>query len=183
MAYSGENNDIIKSKAKINGREIEVSLDSGTTTSVISNSIAKAWNLKVNTSSNYIETSSGKLIQVIGRTEDIIVEFEGLLATISFLITNIKVVNVLLGVDWFKQTGVTLDPKNSKFLLPISKTAQITAKRIAGQQDKFFQSMPTKNYSIEDKGLAAIMKLFEPNESYITHEDVRVFSRGVFVTL
>ena len=40
------------------------------------------------------------------------------MSPVSFLITNIKAVDVLLGLDWFKQTGVIVDPKNSSFMLP-----------------------------------------------------------------
>ena len=76
------------------------------------------WKLNINKSNTFIETSSGDLSPAIGYTDLLEVDFEGLKATVSFLITNIKAVDVLLGLDWFKQTGVIVDPKNSSFMLP-----------------------------------------------------------------
>ena len=118
MAISNDNFDIIKWKAKINDREVVVALDNGATKSVMSLTLVKSWNLSINDSSSIIETSSGEHTESLGCTDTLNTEFEGIQANISFIITNIKAVDVLLGVDWFKQTGVLLDPKNNAFILP-----------------------------------------------------------------
>ena len=81
-------------------------------------SLAKAWNLDIFSSNDIIEASNGEKTNVIGRTKEIRVVFEGLEANVKFIVTNIKAVDVLLGIDWFKQTGVILDPKNESFIIP-----------------------------------------------------------------
>ena len=119
MALTNENLDLIRWHAKVNEIEnVEVALDSGGSRSVISNKLVKDWKLNVNKSNTLIETSSGDLSPAIGYTDFIEINFEGMISKVSFLITNIRTVDVLLGLDWFDQTGVILDPKNRSFMLP-----------------------------------------------------------------
>jgi hypothetical protein len=101
-------------QAKVEQENVEVALDSGGTRSVISHKLVKMWKLNVNKSNTFKETSSGDF----GYTDPLEVDFEWLKASVSFLLTNIKAVDVLLSLDWFKQTGVIVDPKNSSFMLP-----------------------------------------------------------------
>ena len=118
MALSDEDCNIITWNAIIYENEVEVALDSCAQTSIMSYKLARQLMIPINSSNNYIETSSGEKAKAYGKTDLISVEFEGIRAEVRFLITNLKSVNVLLGVDWFKQTGVILDPKNEAFILP-----------------------------------------------------------------
>ena len=133
MSFSDDDLNIIKWKAKINGLEVIVALDNGASKSVMSWELAKNWNVPINKSYSKIETSSGEQVNAIGQTNYLKVEFESIQANVSFLITNIKAVDVLLGVDWFKQTGVLLDPKKNAFILP---QRQISTKEVSSYNEE-----------------------------------------------
>jgi predicted aspartyl protease len=115
MAFT--RNDIPKWTAYIHGNEVQVALDSGAENSVISIQALKRLNLKMRDKNESIETSNGEIVQVKS-TDPIEIVFESIPANLSFNITNLKAVDILLGIDWFKQTGVILDPKNDAFILP-----------------------------------------------------------------
>ena len=118
MALFNKEIDIIRWRALLEGHDVEVALDSGAQTSIISHSLAKKLHININKSNCIIETSDGQHTAVIGETDDLCISFEGIEANIKFTVTPIKAVEVLLGVDWFKQTGVLLDPKNETFIIP-----------------------------------------------------------------
>ena len=115
MAFT--RNDIPKWTAYIHGNEVQFALDSGAENSVISIQALKRLNLKMRDKNESIETSNGEIVQVKS-TDPIEIVFESIPANLSFNITNLKAVDILLGIDWFKQTGVILDPKNDAFILP-----------------------------------------------------------------
>ena len=125
MTLSNRNN-IPKWTATIKGIEVLVALDSGAEVSVMSYNTLKKLKLEAFSTGESIETSSGDLIQVKS-TQPMELIFERIPATISFNVTNLKAVDCLLGIDFFKQTGVILDPKNDSFILPqrVIKTSQL----------------------------------------------------------
>ena len=96
----------------------EVVLDSGGGRSVMSFKLAQSAGVHINETSTMVESSTGDLSQAIGVTNMLKINFEGIISHISFLITNVKSVDILLGNAWFVQSGVLLDPKNRSFMLP-----------------------------------------------------------------
>ena len=125
MTLSTRNN-IPKWIATINGIEVTVALDSGAEKSVISINALNKLNLEAFSTGESIETSNGDYVQVKS-TQPIELIFEAIPATLSFNVTSLRAVDCLLGIDFFKQTGVILDPKNDSFILPrrVIKTNQI----------------------------------------------------------
>ena len=79
---------------------------------------AQSWNLKINKTNTNIGTSTGELAPAIGYTDFLDINFEGIISKVSFIITNIRSVDILLGLDWFEQSGVIVDPRNKSFMLP-----------------------------------------------------------------
>ena len=71
-----------------------------------------------NKAAEHEQTSTGELAPAIGYTDFLEINFEGIISKVSFLITNIRSVDILLGLDWFEQSGVIVDPKNKSFMLP-----------------------------------------------------------------
>jgi flagellar biosynthesis chaperone FliJ len=103
--------------AQINGINVQVILDSGAIRSFISKSLADKLNLKVAQNGRHIETATGEIANV-SSTQPVEIIFESIPAIIEFNITNIASIQVALGKDWFKQTGVLVDPRNDAFILP-----------------------------------------------------------------
>lgn len=110
--------EIITCPIKLDGRQAKAALDSAAHVSIISQSLAKQLELEFNNADDTIETSTGEKFKVEGITNEIEVELDNTKAKIKFLITNITIFDILLGLDWFDQTGVLLDPKNGKYIIP-----------------------------------------------------------------
>ena len=124
--------DLIKWHAKINHvKNVEVVLDSGGTRSVMSLKFAQSMGLNINRTNYMVESSTGDLSQAIGVTDSLEVNFECIISNISFLVTNLKSVDILLGNDWFDQSGVLLDPRNRTFMLPNREWNQRKSKQYA----------------------------------------------------
>jgi len=109
--------ELPKWTAQINGINVQVILDSGAIRSIISKSLANKLKLKVTQNGRHIETATGEIANV-SSTQPVEIIFESIPAIIEFNITNIASVQVALGKDWFKQTGVLVDPRNDAFILP-----------------------------------------------------------------
>ncbi len=87
--------------AEINGQQVGVALDNCCTQSCISMQMCKQLKLDIKACSSEIDTSGGST-KPYGQSEHIGVTFEGIHATVSFLVTKMTAVDVLLGIDWFK---------------------------------------------------------------------------------
>ena len=123
---------LIRWHAKINHvKNVEVVLDSGGTRSVMSLKFAQSMGLNINRTNYMVESSTGDLSQAIGVTDSLEVNFECIISNISFLVTNLKSVDILLGNDWFDQSGVLLDPRNRTFMLPNREWNRIKSKQYA----------------------------------------------------
>jgi hypothetical protein len=109
--------ELPKWTAQINGINVQVILDSGAIRSIISKSLADKLKLKINQNGRHIETATGEIANV-SSTQPVEIIFESIPAIIEFNVTNIASVQVALGKDWFKQTGVLVDPRNDAFILP-----------------------------------------------------------------
>ena len=142
MTLSNQDHDLIRWNAEINKVSgVEVALDSGGTRSVISLKLVQDWNLNINNTTTMIENSNGDIKPAIGFTDLLEVNFEGIVSTVSFLITNIKAVDVLLGLDWFAQSGVILDPKNKSFMLPVRHITAAKSEHTYNDEDDLIHSL------------------------------------------
>ncbi|RNA07489.1 hypothetical protein BpHYR1_025157, partial [Brachionus plicatilis] len=65
-----------------------------------------------------INTADGSTNKVIGVTEEIELKVEETVANLSLIITNVSHIKVLLGLDWFDQTKVVLDPARRILKIP-----------------------------------------------------------------
>jgi hypothetical protein len=101
----------------INGISLQAILDSGAEVSVISQATAERLNLPIIVGNESVETSTGEICNV-NTTEQLDVLFEPIPASLKLNITQLKAGDLLLGFDWFDQTGVIIDPKNDAVILP-----------------------------------------------------------------
>ena len=143
---SGSDIEIISWTAKIDGKETIAALDSASHLSIMSHNTAKEWGIEIDETRTSIQTSTGAQSKATGKSKKMIVELEGTIAEVIFTITNIEAYSVLLGLDWFKQTEVILDPKNMAFTLP---KLEISTEKIEKRHD----------YTIDEKHIKTTSKI------------------------
>lgn len=85
-------------------------LDTAAETSVISLDLAERLKIIHNPVTHQISNSTGGIETAIGETEPVCVEVEGISVNVTFLVTNIQMVDVLLGLDWFEKSKIMVDP-------------------------------------------------------------------------
>ncbi|CAF1027868.1 unnamed protein product [Brachionus calyciflorus] len=100
----GKTNDLFRLFTFINKLKIEAVFDTGATISLMSLELAERLKIMINHSSQKINAADGNTHNVLGKTEPIKIEIGEVIANISFVITNISHVEILLGLDWFEQT-------------------------------------------------------------------------------
>ena len=106
--HSGEINRInrtryeltpLKSKFKVNGKEIQVTIDTGATTSVIMDKLRRKLKLKIQKPSKEIfRIANGKLITLLGELE-VRVEFEGEEVLIKTQVIESREEVLLIGIE------------------------------------------------------------------------------------
>ncbi|CAF1094980.1 unnamed protein product [Brachionus calyciflorus] len=80
-----------------------------------------------------------------GETEILKIEIEDTVAYISFVITNIMHIEILLGLDWFEQTKAIIDPARRILSIP-GKKISLDSKIHEDIDDNIYPSI----YNIED---------------------------------
>ena len=111
-------NKIPSWRVYINGQVVKAALDSCAETSVISLKTVKRLKLDLIPDGCSILSANGESSRALGKTHALQIQLKDLEATIQFTITNLKNFDIILGLDFFEQTGILLDPKNRAFIEP-----------------------------------------------------------------
>ncbi|RNA12900.1 hypothetical protein BpHYR1_022305, partial [Brachionus plicatilis] len=111
-------NDLLKHTGFILDKVVEVVFDTGASSSIIGLNTDKKLGLNILASDKSINTADGSTNKVIGVTEEIELKVEESVANLSLIITNVSHIEVLLGLDWFDQTEVVLDPARRILKIP-----------------------------------------------------------------
>ncbi|MFM7683209.1 MAG: reverse transcriptase domain-containing protein, partial [Bacteroidota bacterium] len=124
-AYSlhvgNSNVKLLRYYARINDTKVGVVFDTAAECSLISKDCADKLNLKINDSRTKIDDSNGGTSNVIGTVGNQTIDLEGTKASIELTVTNIKNVDILLGLDWFAQTNVIIVPASRTIIIPSRK--------------------------------------------------------------
>ena len=110
--------NLMKWYAKINNHETMAVFDTGATISVISKKLANELKLNIFKTDKLINTADGSTNKAVGITECVKIEVEDTVAYIELIVTNIHHIDLLLGLNWFKQTKVIIDPAENKLIFP-----------------------------------------------------------------
>ena len=102
----------------LNNKEVEVVFDTGATVSLLNADIANKLDIEILPSDRVINTADGSTNPVLGITREVEVKVDETIAKICFLITNVGSAQVLLGLDWFEQTKVVIDPARKQIKIP-----------------------------------------------------------------
>lgn len=110
--------DIISAYTKLEGERLTAALDNASHISILSQATAEKIGIRYYPTNKMIETSTGNIVKAVGTTGEIEIQIEDARAKVSLVITQLESYDILLGLDWFAQTGVILDPKNQTFKVP-----------------------------------------------------------------
>ncbi|CAF1017672.1 unnamed protein product [Brachionus calyciflorus] len=103
----------------VNGTPVKLALDSGAVESIISNKIVERLGLKIYESNVQVKTATDDVKKVLGETEEVNVEIEGHTCRMSFLVLDMEDYEVLLGLNWFEQTGAGIFPSEKILRFPV----------------------------------------------------------------
>ena len=124
-AYSlhvgNSNLKLLRYWAKLNDNRVGVVFDTAAECSLISKDCADRLQLNIFQSTTKIDDSNGGSSNVIGTVGMQTIDLEGTKATIELTVTNIKNVDILLGLDWFSKTNVIIVPANRQIIIPSKK--------------------------------------------------------------
>ncbi|RNA22106.1 hypothetical protein BpHYR1_002781, partial [Brachionus plicatilis] len=103
--------------ANVDNNSVTGILDTGSTTSVISKDLVDRLGIKYEKPEYFIIMASGRKELPIGLTKPIKLTIFGKTACVRCPITNLQD-NILVGLDWFNETGVIIDSKNRRAFIP-----------------------------------------------------------------
>ena len=112
LSTAQPSDSLLRVNGTIDGRiDVQFTLDSGSTVSLMSKRIAQANGLKIMPSEIKIKSANNAVTPVVGVTEALSVDIQGHTCPIIMVIMEHDDHEVLLGLDWFMVTGASLHPK------------------------------------------------------------------------
>ena len=109
---------ILSLKAFINKEPVKLSLDSGAVESIMSRKTVERFGLSMADSAVKIKTATNEVRQVLGETEEVTVDIQGHTCRMPFLVLDMEDHEVLLGLNWFEQTGAGIFPSEKILRFP-----------------------------------------------------------------
>ena len=104
------NNQLPGTMGEIKGKKIRVYFDTGAEISIMSNDIAKQYNFKIKPSEIKLRMANNEIDDPIGETEPLDIRIDNTIVTIKFYVIKHNFHPILLGLDWFNQTGALISP-------------------------------------------------------------------------
>ena len=110
--YTEVNNEtnLLNTSGTINGIPTKMTLDSGATTCVLSEQIARKHNFKILNSDVLVKLAHNEVVKVVGITEKLHVEVKGHTCDIEMYVLPNSDFECLLGLNWFLEMKVSLTP-------------------------------------------------------------------------
>jgi hypothetical protein len=103
----------------VEGKTInKIVFDIGATTSIMSEKIAKKHNFKINNSDAKVRVADDRIIDVVEETDKLMIDIKGHSCKLSFVVLNHNENDILLGIDYFNETGLGIYPKQRLLRFP-----------------------------------------------------------------
>jgi hypothetical protein len=130
LTCQNEENGLLCAHGSINGITMKLYFDSGATASILSARVAHENGIEIKASDVKVKLADNATTNVIGRTNELLVDINGHTCFISFLVMEHDDHDALLGLDWFGATGAGLYPAMKLLRFPgqniyLDKTKQI----------------------------------------------------------
>ncbi|RNA10399.1 pol poly, partial [Brachionus plicatilis] len=110
--------NLLRINGLVDGKTVKFAIDSGCTSSIISRKTVNNFGLRILPSSSKIKTADNTISMVVGKTEKIKLDIQGHVCFMEFLIIDHEDNDGLLGLDWFMQTGASLNPSQKLIKFP-----------------------------------------------------------------
>ena len=120
-------------EGKLNNTQVNCIFDTGASTSILSEFTARKLNINFNKCERMFTLANGDIFKPIGISEDCEINIFNLKLKLKFIITKFLDKDVILGLDWFNQSGACLDPKNKKIYIPLEKDIYKSSGRMSEQ--------------------------------------------------
>ena len=111
---------ILSINGTVEGKLVKCGLDSGCTNSIMSYDTVIKHNFNILQSDCKIKTADNSVSTVIGKTEPLELKVHNTYAVLSFMVIDHKDNDILLGLDWFAQTGAGIYPGAKTLKFPVS---------------------------------------------------------------
>ena len=105
-----ETASLLKTIGILNSFEVTFSFDSGAVVSILSLRLARKLGIEVLKSNKSIKTATNEVSSVIGETSLMKVDIKGHCCDLPFIVLDMEDHDVLLGLDWFKESGAGIYP-------------------------------------------------------------------------
>ena len=102
----------------LKGVDTKFSLDIGAEQSILSARVVKDIGIKVYPCITQVKTATNQVSNVIGMSDPLLVDIQGHACEICFLILDMEDHDVLLGLDWFEETGAGVYPLEKLLRFP-----------------------------------------------------------------
>ena len=148
---------------KINGYTLSNTIiDPGSSMSIMSLSVARENNIKILPFKCSVSVADDRTIAVEGITEKLKVQVKNKICYLKFLVLKANAYEILLGCNFFKETGCIIDVKNQKFWFP---------EEILGfeeNREELFSNLAIGKEDIDDEDCEGIN--WEPDKKLIKSE-------------
>jgi len=125
---------ILSTEGKLDGKNVRFSLDIGAVSSIISERTARRLGLKISASEVQVKTATNEVQRVRGETDKLMVDIEGHTCHLAFLVLDMQDHEVLLGLDFFEETGAGVFPQEKLLRFP-SHTIHLSKEQNYSQFD------------------------------------------------
>lgn len=109
---------ILSTIGTIKGVKVRMSLDCGAVESILSVNLIDRLNVELLPSDVKVKTATNEIRKVVGTTGPLEIEVEGHVCKIPFLVLDIEDHDVLLGLNWFEETGAGIFPMEKILRFP-----------------------------------------------------------------
>ena len=118
LVVEDDGHRILCVKGSIGGNDLKLSIDSGTSHSILAHRVALKNNFEILPSNVLVKSQNNAIEPVVGITKPMDVQIGDSVFKLEFLITNNSDHEVLLGIDWFNLTKAWFCPVKKILWIP-----------------------------------------------------------------
>jgi hypothetical protein len=121
--YAADANALLSTVGRMNGKSIRFAFDSGATASILSKKVLEKnpGLTTVRESDIQLKAANNDVSPVLGITDHVEIDIDGHTCKLQLLVTDHEDHEVLLGLDWFRETGAGIFPLTKLLKFPAHK--------------------------------------------------------------
>jgi hypothetical protein len=184
LTCENEENSLLCAYGTISGIKLKLYFDSGATASILSARVAHEYGIKMNPSEVKVKLADNATTNVVGKTDELLVEINGHTCYISFLVLEHDDHDALLGLDWFSATGAGLYPAMKLLRFPGQNVYLDKVKQISVDNEEPYEVLISEvldEPDIEEETSWEFTKkpIIEVQESELNSDQKKTFEKVV----